>query len=57
LLITQDTGGAIRGPVRADIFFGYGPEATRHAGLLKGSGSWWLLLPKDAAARRLAHPS
>jgi membrane-bound lytic murein transglycosylase A len=51
LLVTQDTGGAIRGPVRADIFFGYGPAAAEHAGLMKGTGSWWLLLPAAAAAR------
>jgi membrane-bound lytic murein transglycosylase A len=45
LMIAQDTGGAIKGPVRGDIFFGFGPEAERHAGTLKGRGGWWLLLP------------
>ena len=46
LLVAQDTGGAIKGPVRGDIFFGFGPQAERHAGEMKGRGSWWLLLPK-----------
>ncbi len=45
LLVAQDTGGAIKGPVRGDIFFGFGAEAERHAGEMKGRGSWWLLLP------------
>jgi len=52
LFVAQDTGGAIRGPVRADLFFGYGAEAANHAGVLKGRGSLWLLLPKAAAARQ-----
>ncbi len=52
LLVAQDTGGAIAGPVRADIFFGYGPDAAAEAGQLKGTGGYWLLLPKSAALRR-----
>jgi peptidoglycan lytic transglycosylase A len=52
LFVAQDTGGAIRGPVRADLFFGYGAAAADHAGVLKGHGSLWLLLPKEAAARQ-----
>ncbi|HVJ55522.1 MAG TPA: MltA domain-containing protein [Aliidongia sp.] len=52
LFLAQDTGGAIRGPVRADLFFGYGKEAAEHAGLMKGRGSLWVLLPAEAAARR-----
>jgi membrane-bound lytic murein transglycosylase A len=51
LFVAQDVGGAIRGPVRADLFFGYGPDAANHAGLMKGRGSSWLLLPAGAAAR------
>ena len=53
LFVAQDVGGAIRGPVRADLFFGYGPEAANHAGLMKGKGSSWLLLPAGAAARQV----
>ncbi len=53
LFVAQDVGGAIRGPVRADLFFGYGPDAANHAGLMKGKGSSWLLLPAGAAARQV----
>ena len=52
LFVAQDTGGAIRGPVRADLFFGYGQAAADHAGVLKGRGSLWVLIPAEAAARR-----
>lgn len=53
LLIAQDTGGAIRGPVRADIFFGAGQRASSLAGLLKQPGQYYLLLP-NALAERIA---
>lgn len=46
LMIAQDTGGAIRGPIRGDIFFGYGPQAELLAGGMKSQGQWWFLLPK-----------
>jgi membrane-bound lytic murein transglycosylase A len=46
LVMGQDVGGAIRGAVRADFFFGFGPEATENAGLMKQSGTMWVLLPK-----------
>lgn len=46
LMIAQDTGGAIRGAVRGDVFFGHGPEAEAHAGEMKAQGRYWLLLPK-----------
>jgi membrane-bound lytic murein transglycosylase A len=45
LVIAQDTGGAIRGPVRADIFFGDGPNAEYFAGYMKGHGFYSLLVP------------
>jgi len=51
LMIAQDTGGAIRGPVRGDVFFGSGEEAAAAAGPMKGTGRMWLLLPKPLAAR------
>ena len=51
LLIAQDTGGAIRGPVRGDVFFGFGPEAEALAGRMKHRGKLWLLLPKDLRPR------
>jgi membrane-bound lytic murein transglycosylase A len=51
LLIAQDTGGAIRGAVRGDIFFGFGPNAENAAGGMKAQGRLYVLLPNDVAAR------
>ena len=45
LMIAQDTGGAIRGPVRADFFWGTGREAGRLAGRMRQDGAMWVLLP------------
>ncbi len=47
LLIAQDTGGAIRGPVRGDIYFGDDAAAFAQAGRMKGVGSYHILLPKS----------
>lgn len=47
LLIAQDSGGAIRGPVRGDLFWGHGPEAEAGAGTMRARGSYYLLLPKS----------
>lgn len=47
LVLAQDTGGAIRGNVRADFFWGYGDEAGKQAGAMKQRGRMWLLLPRD----------
>ncbi|MGC3983212.1 MAG: MltA domain-containing protein [Steroidobacteraceae bacterium] len=46
LVIAQDTGGAIRGPVRADLFWGFGDDAGESAGLMKQQGQLWLLWPR-----------
>lgn len=46
LMLAQDTGGAIRGPVRADFYWGSGAEAGSQAGRMKQRGSMWLLLPR-----------
>ncbi|GAB6052460.1 murein transglycosylase A [Magnetospira thiophila] len=46
VVIAQDTGGAIRGPIRGDLFWGYGREAAHKAGLMKQTGGYWLLLPR-----------
>lgn len=51
LLVGADTGGAIRGAVRGDIFFGTGDEAQRRAGALKAPGRMFVLLPNAVAAR------
>jgi peptidoglycan lytic transglycosylase A len=50
LVIAQDTGGAIRGPVRGDLFWGSGEAAGVGAGLMKQEGRWFMLLPKAASA-------
>ena len=47
LVMAQDTGGAIRGPVRADLFWGFGPSAGELAGLMKQRGQLWLLWPRS----------
>lgn len=49
LMVAQDTGGAIRGPVRGDVFWGTGREAGERAGRMKSKGRYYLLLPKVAA--------
>jgi len=46
VVIAQDTGGAIKGSVRADLFMGYGDEAKEVAGRLKAPLKLWILLPK-----------
>lgn len=51
LMVAQDTGGAIRGPVRGDVFWGHGAEAGRRAGAMKQPGRYWILVPKAVAAR------
>jgi membrane-bound lytic murein transglycosylase A len=49
LVLAQDTGGAIRGAVRADFFWGFGPAAGREAGRMRQQGRMWLLWPKGVA--------
>jgi membrane-bound lytic murein transglycosylase A len=46
LVVAQDTGGAIKSAVRADYFWGFGPEAGEKAGKMKQRGMMWVLLPK-----------
>lgn len=45
LMVAQDTGGAIRGAVRADFFWGFGEEASREAGRMKQPLRMWVLMP------------
>jgi len=47
LMMAQDTGGAIKGGVRADFFWGAGAEAGAKAGAMKQSGKIWVMLPKE----------
>ncbi|BCA96294.1 membrane-bound lytic murein transglycosylase A [Legionella antarctica] len=51
LMVAQDTGGAIRGKVRGDVFWGGGDKATLIAGHMKNEGRYWLLLPRHALSR------
>ena len=51
-MVTQDTGSAIKGPVRGDFFWGSGEAALEQAGRMKQTGEYWLLLPKAVAERR-----
>ncbi len=46
LMLAQDTGGAIRGAVRADFFWGFGETAATQAGKMKQQGRMWVLFPK-----------
>lgn len=51
LLVAQDTGGAIRGVVRGDVFWGHGAEAEAVAGRMRHPGRLWLLLPRRIEPR------
>ena len=47
-VMAQDEGGAIKGPGRVDIYFGYGRKAAEEAGFMKRDGRLYFLAPKDA---------
>ena len=49
LVLAQDTGGAIRGAIRADFFWGAGEAAAAEAGRMRETGRLWLLWPTEAA--------
>ena len=51
LMVAQDSGGAIKGAVRGDVFWGFGDDAASIAGRMKSSGKLYVLLPKAVAAR------
>lgn len=51
LTVTQDTGKAIRGPARADYFWGSGPNAGELAGRMNAQGRIYLLLPRAGVPR------
>jgi membrane-bound lytic murein transglycosylase A len=48
LMVAQDTGGAIRGPVRGDFFWGHGEVALAQAGKMKSRGQYFILIPRAA---------
>ena len=52
LMVAQDTGGAIRGAQRADIFYGFGEEAGLAAGEIRDPGRMVVLLPIELAHQR-----
>jgi membrane-bound lytic murein transglycosylase A len=56
LMIAQDTGSAIKGAQRADIFFGTGSAAGRDAGRLRDPGRMVVLLPIQRAYAMLPEP-
>ena len=51
LMVAQDSGGAIKGAVRGDVFWGFGDDAASIAGRMKSPGKLYVLLPKAVAAR------
>jgi membrane-bound lytic murein transglycosylase A len=51
LMVAQDTGGAIKGVVRGDVYWGAGERATNIAGKMKNQGHYWVLLPTPALVR------
>lgn len=51
LVSVQDTGNAIRGPLRGDLFFGAGDEAGDRAGVMKHPVRWTILVPKAIAPK------
>ena len=51
LMVAQDTGTAIKGAVRGDLFWGYGEQALEKAGKMHSRGSYFLLLPRIRSGR------
>jgi membrane-bound lytic murein transglycosylase A len=50
LTFAQDTGGAIIGAIRADLFWGFGADAGERAGRMRERGRLWVLLPRAVAS-------
>ena len=55
LFIAQDTGSAIKGTVRGDIFFGNGEQAEEKASYMASSGKYYLLLPINVVDKIIAN--
>lgn len=53
LMVAEDVGGAIKGAIRGDVFWGHGNEAEAIAGAMNNEGRYYLLLPNALAARVL----
>jgi membrane-bound lytic murein transglycosylase A len=56
LMVAQDTGGAIVGPARADLYFGGGVKAGSQAGRIKNPGLFYILVPKSADPSKRIDP-
>ena len=52
LVVNQDSGSAITGPFRLDLFCGHGPYAERAAGVMRQRGDFYILLKKTADSRK-----
>jgi membrane-bound lytic murein transglycosylase A len=53
LVMAQDTGSAIRGPIRGDYYWGYGEQAAKEAGRMRQKGRMWVLVPRGASPAQL----
>ena len=51
MVVSQDTGGAIKGAVRGDLYFGTGAQAGARADTVNAPGRMWVLLPRAVAER------
>jgi membrane-bound lytic murein transglycosylase A len=47
LVMAQDTGGAIKGVIRGDVYWGQGEQASKMAGPMKSKGYYFLLVPRS----------
>jgi membrane-bound lytic murein transglycosylase A len=56
LVIAQDTGTAIKGPVRADFFWGFGEDASQSAGRMRQAGTMWILYPRGTQPKEVSRP-
>jgi membrane-bound lytic murein transglycosylase A len=52
-VLDQDTGSAIRGPYRVDLYWGSGKEVARYAGVMKEMGRLYYMVPKNEFLQRL----
>jgi membrane-bound lytic murein transglycosylase A len=53
LMVTQDTGGAIKGVIRGDVFWGHGNIAYDYAGRMKSQGQLYVILPKSISNSKM----
>lgn len=51
LVVSQDSGGAIKGPIRGDLYWGTGKQAGIDGGNVNYDAHWWVLLPNDVGLK------